>query len=470
MGKKKSVEAVNSALAGSPYLLPDDPVGEEVAASVVKRLGNLETRVRKVQKKLEGRQDDFRNQLLNDFVVRHVYESNALEGLGPSLRETYDIIKQRGDRTVQQILTERTLGESFRSEPRLADVEGLHDAYTFAEELARSTDPIREIDLRNLHALITSKEPFAGEYKQIEVEIGGSDHVPVPIFDVERSVRELVEWINHQDAPPALAATVGHAWLTHIHPFQDGNGRTARILANLLLARHGYPPLVIRSGSDKGEYLEALGHSDEGGDILIFFDLVLKALNRAAYELESPEITRQLLKHDFFPGEDADYQSWVTLLASLTVKLASQLATEGLRFDVVGGLDPSDFAFLRRRSHAGNGWFAKLQGGGVNLLLWFGFSSNRMMDSHYLDAPGPSIYFSERDRRPLVEHPYRPLTDRRLFPIDELTLLPGRRLCLLVREASEVRRLGLDEAPGALCDAVAIYKERSIRGARAAPA
>lgn len=463
MGKKESVRTINRVLAGSPYLLPEDEIGEVVAALVIKRMRNLENRVRKLNKSLEERHEDLRRQLLNDYVVRQVYESNALEGLGPNLKETYEIISNRGQRNVQQILKERTVGESFRVEPKLADVEGLHDAYTFAGELAQTTESFREVDLRNLHHLITKHERFAGEYKQVEVEIGGSTHVPTPVFDVERSVRELVEWINIETAPPSLSATVGHAWLTHIHPFQDGNGRTARILANLLLARSGYPPLVIKSTSDKGEYLEALAHSDEGGDILIFFDLVVKALHRAAYELETPEMARNLLQKDLFPGEDADYQSWVMLLGAVSAALSRDTATAGYKFDVVGGLGRSDFKLLQGRSKSGNGWYAKLQGLDVQLLLWFGYTTSEMLSRGYVDQPGPSIFFSERDRRPIVEHAYRPLTGTRVFPIDEVTFLPGRKLPVHVRDDRGVRRMRVEDLPEALLAAVDTYRERSAR-------
>jgi len=76
-------------------------------------------------------------------------------------------------------------------------------------------------------------------------------------------------------APPRAAA-IAHYNLVRIHPFDDGNGRGARILMNLILLRAGYPPAIIRS-ADRAGYLEALRQAD-GGDVEPFIRFVLAAV------------------------------------------------------------------------------------------------------------------------------------------------------------------------------------------------
>lgn len=76
---------------------------------------------------------------------------------------------------------------------------------------------------------------------------------------------DLVNWFNEEEtkgelAPYELAALFHYRYI-RIHPFEDGNGRIARLLVNYILARHGYPMVVIRSRKKK-EYLEALHQSD----------------------------------------------------------------------------------------------------------------------------------------------------------------------------------------------------------------
>jgi hypothetical protein len=456
------VTALNEALRGSPYLLPNDEEGEDFATFVEERLVTLEARVKKLHVALAH------ERLQLETVVRQVYESNALEGLGPSLQQTYSIVAERQGHTLDMIVAERMLTQSAGMVPvgELADVTGLQDAYTFAHELANSPAPPREIDLRNLHALIMGREHHAGAYKQIEVRIAGSSHEPTQIFDVQRQMHELVSWIVSTTAPPALLATVAHAWLTHIHPFQDGNGRTARLLVNLLLARRGYPPLIVKSRADRGEYLESLARSDEGGDLSLFFSLVIKGLHRGCFELESPDVSHELLMRDLF-GEDAAYHSWNVMLGSFALDLKDHLERLGCPIRLVGDLGPSDFRLLQQRNPGGNGWWAKVVAGSRTLLLWFGFSSIEMRDNGVFDTAWPSLFFSERDGRPLARHPYRRLSRADRLGLEELTFVPdGPQSGVFVRGGSGlgVERLTTSAAARNVAQSIVRYSaSRDLR-------
>mgnify|MGYP001212327815 CR=1 FL=1 len=102
-------------------------------------------------------------------------------------------------------------------------------------------------------------------------------------------MRQLFDWLlakeNKTQKWGALIATCAHAWLTDIHPFEDGNGRTARLLANLLLAHGNLPPLVIKHTTDRPRYLNALNYSDEAGDIFPLFRLFMEIRLRKLNEL-----------------------------------------------------------------------------------------------------------------------------------------------------------------------------------------
>ena len=93
--------------------------------------------------------------------------------------------------------------------------------------------------------------------------------------------------VQHHDLSPLLRATLLHAWLTHIHPFVDGNGRISRAITNLELVRAGYPPIIIRRNQDRDRYIGALALSDEAGDIAGFLDLVVDRFEGALVGLES---------------------------------------------------------------------------------------------------------------------------------------------------------------------------------------
>lgn len=458
-----AVERINSQLHDSPYLLPPSGAGEEAAKRVAKTLQNLGRRARRLHETFKLQNAALRRQVADDMAVRRVYESNALEGLGADLITTYEAVHERKGRSVDDILRDRGVSRGLKAEPKLADVYSLDDAYRFADELARSRPfRLREIDLRTMQGLITRGKIFAGNYKQKEVEIRGSKHQPVPVIEVQSAVRDLIDWCNATTAPPPLKAAVVHAWLTHIHPFEDGNGRTARVLANVMLACEGYPPLIVRSSSDRGAYLAALGASDEAGNLLQFLDLFAKALNRGVYELERPEVSRKLLLDDLYGAERGDYLAWHSLLALFTRDLNRLLVEAGFKFGVVGHLTPSDLQLLQGYSEAGNAWYARARqvDGPASLLLWFGFNSILYRDQMGAESSWPSILFSERNRAPLAQHPYSPLTDTGRMEIDEVVLLPGQQKPIALRQGLEVRPFALAEGVELVARAITLYAYR----------
>ncbi len=81
-------------------------------------------------------------------------------------------------------------------------------------------------------------------------------------------MEHLGSWLTAAPGSPATAFEA-HFRLTAIHPFADGNGRTARLLMNLLLLREGYPPVAVRP-EDRIPYLEALERSSESDDLRPF--------------------------------------------------------------------------------------------------------------------------------------------------------------------------------------------------------
>jgi Fic family protein len=101
-------------------------------------------------------------------------------------------------------------------------------------------------------------------------------------IEVPLLMHKLVVWINSAEAAdlhPVERAALAHFRLVHIHPFVDGNGRTARLLMNLILIREGYPPAVIRR-ERRPEYYDALGRAHEG-DTNPFLALVAREAERS---------------------------------------------------------------------------------------------------------------------------------------------------------------------------------------------
>lgn len=457
-----AVERLNKQLDGSPYLFPESGDGEAAAKALAKRLNEIGRRNRRLRETLRQQRRVLEEQLPDELAVRRVYESNALEGVGLDLADTYDVVVARHGRSVEEILRDRGVEGSLGAERKLREVEGLDDAYRFADEISQSQPlRLREVDVRNLQGLITTGELHAGDYKQREVQIGGSKHQPTPVIDVPQQMSSLVDWCSSSPSAGVLKACVAHAWLTHIHPFEDGNGRTARVLANIMLACEGYPPLIIRSAEDKGEYLAALSASDEAGNLLQFCDLFSKAIRRGIYELEQPEVARQLLMEDLYGSRQGDFLAWTSLLALFVDRFQEASLATGVQLEVVGSLSPSGFSLLRDYNSSGNGWFIRLRKPPlVNVLVWFGFNSVEYRHAMGAEAPYPSVFFSERNYAPFAEHPYSPLAGSGRFDVDEAVLLPGESKPVAIRRGFDVEQVSLEAGVAHLNAAIRRYERR----------
>ncbi len=191
--------------------------------------------------------------LRRHLIVEYIYNSNAVEGNTLTLGETRLVLEE---------------GVTVSGKPLRDHLEAKNHlpALEYVEELARGRKPIEEFDLLKLHHLLMLgiEEARPGRYREGLVLIAGSRYVPPPAGEVPRLVRRFLDWLNSgPDLHPVELAAVAHAYLVAIHPFEDGNGRTARLLMNLLLMRAGYPMAVIRR-ERRRSYLRALEAADSG--------------------------------------------------------------------------------------------------------------------------------------------------------------------------------------------------------------
>src|SRR5690606_12638821 len=76
-------------------------------------------------------------------------------------------------------------------------------------------------------------------------------------------VTELIDWVNKSDLDVIIKSTIFHHRFVWIHPFFDGNGRTVRLIFNLLLMKEGYPPAIILK-NDRKKYYDALNQANKG--------------------------------------------------------------------------------------------------------------------------------------------------------------------------------------------------------------
>ena len=143
--------------------------------------------------------------------------------------------------------------------------EAIQFLYELIEHEKRHT--ISERLIRSLQQLIVkdSDPSIAGNYRTGSVMISGSKHRPPDAIDVPIHMGELIKWVqkNIKHIHPIVLAATFHHRIAHIHPFFDGNGRTARLAMNVLLMQNGYP-LVIILKNDRKKYYDVLEKADKG--------------------------------------------------------------------------------------------------------------------------------------------------------------------------------------------------------------
>jgi Fic family protein len=179
------------------------------------------------------------------YDVELAYTSNAIEGNTLTRQETAIVLEK---------------GITVRGKPLLHHMEALdhREAWHYVRQLASADAPVREHDLRSVHALVVgrSRKEIAGRYAATARLIAGSSVAFPGAAEIPALMAGLAVWLGGAPADPDTAFEA-HLRLVSIHPFEDGHGRTARLLMNLLLVRAGYPPVLI-GPEERPDYLEAL--------------------------------------------------------------------------------------------------------------------------------------------------------------------------------------------------------------------
>lgn len=211
--------------------------------------------------------------------VELTYHSNAIEGSTLSLRETQLALEgyaPPGGKTLREIFEARNHDRALRTIER------------WVEERPRPA-PLTDLDLLDIHAQVLAViDPTnAGRFRSARVLIKGTRFIPPGSHKFDDLIPRMLELANAEGVPPALQAAELHYNVVAIHPFSDGNGRTARLLMNYHLLRHGYPHAIIEV-RDRAEYLAALEEAN-GGRCLRFAAFVLRSVERSIQRLIGEE-------------------------------------------------------------------------------------------------------------------------------------------------------------------------------------
>lgn len=210
--------------------------------------------------------------ILQKFRLDWNYHSNAIEGNPYTYGETVAFLMEG--------ITAK--GKTLKDH---LDIKGHDESITYLLKVVKDKEyQLTEVEIRNLHKLLlkepylsdaitaegipTKKEIKLGEYKQTPNHVKtptGAIHYYASVEETPIKMGELMNWYtkikDNKEVHPLVIATLFHHQLVAIHPFDDGNGRMARLLMNLILLQKGFPAIVVKQ-EDRMNYYQVLRQAD----------------------------------------------------------------------------------------------------------------------------------------------------------------------------------------------------------------
>jgi len=226
------------------------------------------------------------SQLEEELIRRSIFTTAAIEGNPLTEEEVANVISEPNNRKQK---VER-------------EITNLKSAYDFVKFQPVSLFALTETQIKQIHSIITDgieyKENIPGQYRSHKVKVGNAEHggiytPPKCLDDIKLLMVEFIEWINSKELmeTPIIRAGLAHYYLGLIHPFADGNGRTARLVEALLLNSAGikYAPVMLSNFYYRNldDYFWAFSKSIKNKeDITPFLEFILRGFVESLKEIK----------------------------------------------------------------------------------------------------------------------------------------------------------------------------------------
>lgn len=245
--------------------------------------------------------------------MEYTYTSNWIEGNTLDRKETALIIEKG------LTIAGKTLNEHLEATNHIKAIDFIRALVVKGHQF------ISEDDIKDIHKLILTgiNDRWAGKYRQTQVFIRGAPTEPPPPSEVPYRMKKLAEWLQTQQGvnPVKLASDLHYRFVV-IHPFIDGNGRTARLLMNLVLLSSGYPVAIIKT-EEREVYMSAIEKGTLTNDLSDFYSVIAGAVNRSldAYLalIKGKSIIPYFIERTVFQKENLLLIGEVAQLATVTI-------------------------------------------------------------------------------------------------------------------------------------------------------
>ncbi len=197
----------------------------------------------------------------NSFAVEYAHNSTAIEGNTLTLIQTKAIIEDGisvGGKTLREIY----------------EVANHARAFEYVKTSIAAQLPLNEKIVKDIHAILMENIMIGGVYRNIDVRISGAHHKPPAPVEMYAQIKEFFAAMQSKNDLNAIElAAWTHAEFAKIHPFQDGNGRTSRMIMNYQLMSRDYLPISIAK-ENRIEYYDALEAYAVSGELKPFADMI----------------------------------------------------------------------------------------------------------------------------------------------------------------------------------------------------
>ena len=208
------------------------------------------------------------NDYLEDLITRSTYHSNAIEGSTLSYAETYAILYNDNSFKIQG------------KEPReIYEAINHKKALELVFDNINSENVLNEQFIKKINKVINQDIKETEGYRKVQVFIQGSDHIPPKPEKIPNLMMYFVDNYNHDEQDIFYKIARYHIEFEKIHPFEDGNGRTGRLLINYELLRNNISPVIIEK-EDRVKYFEFLRNNDINGFAIWMKDLSAREQER----------------------------------------------------------------------------------------------------------------------------------------------------------------------------------------------
>ncbi|MFH4973597.1 hypothetical protein AB6A40_000306 [Gnathostoma spinigerum] len=202
--------------------------------------------------------------VMRDSYFMHIYHTVAIEGNTMSLGQTRSLLETK------MVVAGKSIIEHN-------EILGMDAALRFLNQSLVHIGHITLQDILSIHRRVLGfvNPEEAGVFRTTQVFVG--KFTPTAPQAIPFEMNELVRWLNDEETlmlDPVEFAAIAHYKLVFIHPFVDGNGRTARLLMNFILMKNGFPPVIIPIESRTDYYLSL--NAANGGDLRPFVRFIAR--------------------------------------------------------------------------------------------------------------------------------------------------------------------------------------------------